>query len=317
MGKRKMHGAIHYQCDWTGLPMNQTNCYMPCWNDQGKLTKHGSYCCWEAVLAHAQDMIGSDADDSGFNEIKAYVDRIAGVQVAIAPHWKRLAWLHKDGDITTVDGFIAACTEESEQSVTAVCVSPDGTAHEINAAVTDLTLLKMYLTEPKSVSSGDYPQSFQTAKTKATKSEADITVVYWPNNNGLPLNQQATARFKMQIYGDVLLVKQTKELCITPRTRYISYTLADYNAADKGKRKRESTDTLSSTEYADAKRQMTSELQAVEQQASASALAPSDLAKAAVLPPPSGQELAALVRAKGRAPAWAHRTQPVALEAAA
>jgi hypothetical protein len=42
MGKRKLHGITYYQCDWSGLPMRATNCYMPTWSGH-KLVKHGSY----------------------------------------------------------------------------------------------------------------------------------------------------------------------------------------------------------------------------------------------------------------------------------
>ena len=56
MGKRKLHAETYFQCDWTGLPMRYTNCYMPSWNESGKLMKHGSYACWEAVVAHAEEI---------------------------------------------------------------------------------------------------------------------------------------------------------------------------------------------------------------------------------------------------------------------
>ena len=29
MGKRKLHELHYYQCDWTGLNMDQSYCYMP------------------------------------------------------------------------------------------------------------------------------------------------------------------------------------------------------------------------------------------------------------------------------------------------
>ena len=55
MGKRKQHGITYYQCDWTGLPMRSTNCYMPTWNGD-KLVKHGSYAYWECVVAHVHEL---------------------------------------------------------------------------------------------------------------------------------------------------------------------------------------------------------------------------------------------------------------------
>ena len=29
MGKKKLHGETIYQCDWTGFPMRNSNCYVP------------------------------------------------------------------------------------------------------------------------------------------------------------------------------------------------------------------------------------------------------------------------------------------------
>ena len=55
MGKRKMHGLSYYQCDWTGFPMRNSNCYLPDYRD-GVLQKRGHYCNWEAVQAHIYHM---------------------------------------------------------------------------------------------------------------------------------------------------------------------------------------------------------------------------------------------------------------------
>ena len=67
------------------------------------------------------------------------------------------------------------------------------------------------------------PQSFQTVRKKGSK-DRDLTVFYWPFKNGLPFNQTASNMFKMQIYGDVLLVQQTREPCFLPRDRYVAYS---------------------------------------------------------------------------------------------
>ena len=74
------------------------------------------------------------------------------------------------------------------------------------------------------------PQSFQTVRKKGSKDrDLDLTVFYWPFKNGLPFNQTASNMFKMQIYGDVLLVQQTREPCFLPRDRYVNYTLLAFN----------------------------------------------------------------------------------------
>jgi hypothetical protein len=160
------------------------------------------------------------------------------------------------------------------------------------------------------------PQSFQTVRKKSSR-DRDLTVFYWPFKNGLPFNQTASNIFKMQIYGDVILVQQTKEPCILNRERYVNYYNHMY-IEQFTKRKRESEpQTLSTDDYELAKAQMTSELQGVEQLASASASVPAELAKAAVLPPPSGKEIADLLRQKGQHPEKRHCKQPVAVEVAA
>ena len=51
MGKRKISGHTYYQCDFTGFPMKNTNCYLPSWTADGKLQKKGSFCNWESVIA--------------------------------------------------------------------------------------------------------------------------------------------------------------------------------------------------------------------------------------------------------------------------
>ena len=33
MGKRKMQALAYYQCDYTGFPMRNSNCYVPVWKE--------------------------------------------------------------------------------------------------------------------------------------------------------------------------------------------------------------------------------------------------------------------------------------------
>ena len=75
MGKRKMHGDTFYQCDYTGFPMRHAYCYMPTWDQSGKLVKKGSYCNWESVLAHAAMSHYED-----FDRVKAHVVAITGTE---------------------------------------------------------------------------------------------------------------------------------------------------------------------------------------------------------------------------------------------
>lgn len=309
MGKRKIHGQTYFQCDWTGLPMRQTNCYMPDWNESGKLLKHGSYSCWEAVIAHAAELCDGPyptvASWARQDKIREHVNDLVGCTVHAAPHFKKLAWFAARDESDTIDSpeaFLAACCKTKEP-VVAVRMLTDGTTHEVLCSQDDIAAkFAPHLTRPFNLQGPLHePQSFQTVRKKTTK-DRDLTVFYWPFKNGLPFNQTASNIFKMQIYGDALLVQQTKEACFLQRERYINYFNATYQEQFANKSKRKDHPAPTSEDYAVTKAQMASELREVEALAASSASLPGDLAKAAVLPPPSGKELADLRRAQGHAP---------------
>lgn len=305
MGKRKLHAQTYYQCDWTGLPMRATNCYMPSWNEAGKLVKHGSYCCWEAVIAHAVEQVKNDDARGEFTKptldrIREHVNDLVGSQVAPAPHWSELAWFAREGVVISSPAeFLHVCSRE-EGPVMGVRMMANGDTHEVLLTQEDIkSKFEKFLTRPYSQHT---IQSFQVMRKKGAK-DRDLSVFFWPYQNGLPFNETASNAFKMQIYGDVVITQQAKEPCFLPRERYINYFLSQFQEQFAAKpRKREHTPTLTTEDYALAKAQMASELQSVEQLASATASAPGDLAKAAVLPPPSGSELASLLKMKGLEP---------------
>lgn len=239
MGKRKLHNNTYFQCDWTGLPMRQTNCYMPDWNESGRLLKHGSYACWEAVVAHAQEELG--ADDPKMKKIQEHVDDLVGCAVKSAPHWSQLAWFargEKEDVVNSPTEFLDVCRKQ-EGLVVAVRIMADGSAHEVfcdTKCITDK--FETHLTRPFSLMGPMHgPQSFQTVRKKGNK-DRDLTVFYWPFKNGLPFNAVASNAFKMQIYGDALLVNQTKEPCFMPRERFVNYFIGNYNEQFSAKNKR-------------------------------------------------------------------------------
>ena len=306
MGKRKLHAQTYFQCDWTGLPMRQTNCYMPSWNEDGtKLVKHGSYTCWESVVAHAEELHkNSEITDWMLAKVHQHIDNAVGCAVKTAPHWSQLAWFQRDDTthdvmIASPAEFLDACSVVAEP-VVAVCMAVDGSTREV-LCTQDSVKEKFaeHLTPPVNCSQHTTPQCFQTVRKKGAK-ERDLTVFFWPLKNGLVLNQTASNIFKMQIYGDCVMVQQTKEPCFLPRDRYVNYTLASYNEQFSNTRKRkEPSSSLTTTDYKAAKLQMASELQQVEAQASASASLPGEVAKASALERPSGKELASLLQAQG------------------
>ena len=329
MGKRKLHQQTYYQCDWTGLPMRQSNCYMPDWNEAGKLAKHGSYCCWEAVVAHAMESTRPEVSKEvrRLHRVREYINELVGCTVEPAPHWSKIAWFAQNTEtdtITSPEDFLEKC--KAPGPVVAVRMLADGTTHEVMCSKADIkNHFQDHLVRPFNLQGPCHePQSFQTVRKKGVK-DRDLTVFYWPFKNGLPFNQTATNIFKMQIYGDVLLIQQTKEPCFLPRERYVNYFHTSFQeqfANKSHKRKEPLPPSLTSEGYALVKDQMASELSQVETLASSSASAPGELAKAAVLPPPSGAELAELLRAKGLQPpkpkrqkAHHHQTPVVAVEA--
>lgn len=300
MGKRRLHDNTYFQCDWTGLPMRTTNCYMPSWNENGKLTKHGSYCCWEAVVAHAQEK----REDA--TKVCEYINNLVGCTVEAAPHWSQLSWFRDSAGgeqgppIDTPTQFLEACINKADPII-AVRMPPGGVTHEVMCSADDArNSFKAHLTTPFNLHGPLHePQSFLTVRKKGVK-DRDITVFYWPFKNGLLHNQIASQMFKMQIYGDVVIVQQTKEHCFLPRERYVNFF--NVNFQEQFKRRRDTTPTLSTEEYGEVKAELVSELQQLEEVSSSSASMPGDLAKASVILPPSGKEIAKLLRAQGHEP---------------
>ena len=304
MGKRKMHTQTYFQCDWTGLPMRSPNCYMPTWKDD-KLVKQGSYCCWEAVVAHAQDT----KKDAELDAVQQYINNLVGCTVQAAPHWSSLEWFSRDEDapIKTPAKFLSVCSKNLAP-VVAVRLQYDGTSHEVCCSNEDIkSKFEQHLTRPFNIQGPLHePQSFQTVRKKANKDkDRDLTVFYWPFKNGLPFNQTASNIFKMQIYGDVLIINQTKEPCFLPRERYVNYfhtTFEEQFLNKSAKRKADPDKCLSNSDYENVKAEMESTFAYAEGLASSSASMPADLAKASVMQPPTGKELAKLLLARGQSP---------------
>lgn len=287
MGKRKLHGATYFQCDWTGLPMRASLCYMPVFTESGKMTKHGSYVCWEAVIAHAEEQFTKDCIDKDTRDkIQAHVDSLVGCTVAAAPHWSRLAWFSGDAWCASLnaDQFFTECVALDSGDKTAVIMRATGEIGEIEADSTDQRLkFGTYL----GVRTDDV-HSFVSTRKKARDREI---VVFYTVDTTKPYNDKASLTFKMKLHGDVIVAQQTKETCYWPRTRYCDYTLDKFNSE---KRKREDTSGLSKAEYTAVRAQMEQELSAFEGAASSLSVAPTDLARASVIVPPDAKELAAL-----------------------
>ena len=99
MGKRKLHGLTYYQCDWTGLPMRDQNCYFPVWKDKGRLHKSGSYLNWGCVKAHANEMFeASELTLAQYSQVCDHADFMNGGSVTEAPPYEHFDWFARRGE---------------------------------------------------------------------------------------------------------------------------------------------------------------------------------------------------------------------------
>ena len=307
MGKRKLCGTSFWQCDWTGIPMKSPHCYMPAWGMSGKLVRKGAYCNWEAVVAHATWLRERhELHDDEFLQILAHVEMHTGTAVRPAPHYELLA--HTKGQMTA-EMFHLACVRETH-SITGVLIEPNGDVEE-----TEIWPAK-YNNGPCSIEgryefacllSGDYcgrpwPASFHSVrKGNKNASARDLCVFHYPDKD-LPHNPTASNLFKMQLYGDVLLVQQSREASFMPRERYINYTKATYEEQFVKKRKKPEPQSMSLDGYGEAKAAMQDALNAVEQAVTKAAVPPKQMSTAQSLGPKSGATLAEKVKERGRLP---------------
>ena len=315
MGKRRLHGASFYQCDWTGFSMRQAFCYMPVWTAAGKLQKKGSYCNWESVIAHAkyQHQL-NEIDADALEKIKEHVAGICGTPVEAAPYYEDL--LHTKGRLTAWD-FHEKCTFE-RNPITGVKISPNGEVFEVllmpdqSSKMLGKFVFEEYLHKPFSYHGP--PSSFHSMRKKGQKPVARALTVWYYNVKELPHNATASNLFKMQLYGDVLLVQQSREQSFKPRERYVSFNKVQFDEQFNKKRKRASdTLSLAPAAYAELKQTMQSQLDQYEQAVARDAVPASTGRAQTVEPPSSGRALAAEVKARAGGPTPAAPQLPPAV----
>ena len=312
MGKRRLHNQSYYQCDWTGFPMKNSNCFMPSWTLDNKLIKKGSYCNWESVLAHAKHVyeVEKQLEDTDLQRIQDFVKVQMGdtIHMTEAPHFTDLEHFKRDGTrCLTAEEYHNACCYQTNE-VFAVKINEAGHAFELLMDTHEGKFdFSKYIKAPANWD--QQPSMFQSYRKK--HKEKELCIFYHPDRrNGLALNSLASNLFKMQIYGEVLLVQCTKEASFMPRERYVNYTLQEFQDNFMRKRKRAAQDVVSVApeEYNVLKAEMQESLAAYEKQAAMTALPPNQLVKAAKLPPTNGRDLARLVK---------HERAQALLEAAA
>jgi hypothetical protein len=279
--------------------MKQAHCYWPSWSTNGKLLKKGSYCNWESVVAHAAYQLQKGlVSQSEHDKIIEHVEQIAGTVVEKAPHYEELS--HTRGTMTA-SVFHEACVFQ-KHPITGVKISSDGDVFEVilhpdtTSHHTGRFIFAHYLHKPYSYHGA--PSTFHSMRKKTAKSsERDLSVWYYPVKD-LPHNAYASNLFKMQLYGDVLLVQQSREQCFLPRDRFISFTKAHFDEQFCKKRKRQDVQCMSFTGYAEVKERMQSALNEFEANAAKTAVPPRELASAQSVVPIDGRSLAKKVKTR-------------------
>ena len=289
MGKRKLNGTSYYQCDWTGLPMKQAYCYWPSWSASGKLFKKGSYCTWEAVVAHAEEQLakGSITKDE-HEKVTEHVTNLTGTVVEPAPHYLKLE--HTKGTMKALD-FHKECARQ-KHPITGVKISPDGDVFEVllHPDEEGAFCFGHFLHKPFSYHGP--PSTFHSMRKKGGKNtDRDLSVWYYPVKD-LPHNPHASNLFKMQLYGDVLLVQQSREQSFMPRERFISFTKAHFDEQFCKKRKRQDVQCMSVAGYNEVKQQMQDTLNQYEAKVAEHAVPPKQMAMTQSAVPSDGRGLA-------------------------
>lgn len=272
---------------------------MPTWTTEGKLVKRGTYCNWEAVVSHCTYL--NDNSDACINvdKVKEFISTQTGGQICFANvNFLDLEHFKHDGSKNlTMKAYHEACCHATND-VFVVKINETGHSFEVLMHQSDGTLdFAAQLKQPSLMTGESQPNMFQSYR-KGKHKDTDLCVFYYPGKNGCEINTLASSLFKMQIYGEVLLVQCTREASFMPRERFVSYTLADFQENFLRKRKRvvpEQT-SLRPEEYKALKVEMEASLSTYEKQASSLAQVPSMLAKVAPMPPPDGRQLAKLVK---------------------
>ncbi len=303
MGKRKLHSTGFYQCDWTGFPMRAAHCYMPTWQradciegeGASKLVKKGSYCTWEAVVAHAYMLLErGELTVEQHTKIIEHIENITGTFTQRAPHFDALA--HTKGTLDAVEFHRTCC--ELNGPITAVKISPSGEVFEVlihPVGPRSGYNFAAYMHSPYiSCDLSSFHSMRKKGSTRGT--DRDLCVWYYANKS-LPHNPTASNLFKMQLYGDILLVQQSREASFIPRDRFVSFNKAQFDD-QFAKRKRVKPDppSLSPSAYESLKTEMQASLNAIEHKAAEAASAPRESSKAMTLAPTDGKTLAASVR---------------------
>ncbi len=304
MGKRKMHGQVYYQCDWTAYPMKQAFCFMPMWQGD-KLVKRGSYCNWPSVVAHAQHLFEEGSmTEKQLDDVRLYVHSQAGPVVDHGRlHFSNLEHFHmpsrEDARNYNMAEYMSLCAV-NEAPLTFVKVACNGTVTECMTHPVDG---KYNIEDVIRAPGTDNEVTAFSSLRKIRGASKDTNLFVFHATLGNEPNQTASQLFKLQLYGDVAIVQIQKANGLPPRERYINFTVDMYNELFSKKRRRSTAaevSALTPEEYQSVKEAMQTSLIGYEAQLSSGAESLAD--KGAVMPAPTGAELAEVARVLGNVP---------------
>ena len=306
MGKRKLHGRVYYQCDWTAFPMRHSNCYMPTWK-HGKLVKRGSYCDWAAVLAHATHMHDDDAMST--DEYEAVVRYLHGKLGPLPePYELHYSFLSHFGGDPEIDAklelseprdwdfaeYQKRCDTSARGPWEKTMVAEDGTVTTDTFVLTD--------SMPGELTKQKYAQGCTTEHTDAWGSRVMIRctptdTLHVRSTRRGPLNTIASTVCKMPIQGDAEFKMTRKVLGLTKYERFVHFGKEEFAKLCTKRKKR--SQSFDADEFSVVKKRLQTDAAAVEAKMSASAQTPAVVATGAKHPPATGKELAAVAELKG------------------
>eukprot|EP00965_Chrysotila_dentata_P045939 1527126-Pleurochrysis_carterae.AAC.1 len=256
MGKRQLHGGVHYQCDWSGFAIPKVQCYLPNWRGE-RLIKRGVYCNWESVVAHAYHIAEhGDAALPAFNLQRTlqHIREITHVLPDAAPHYTQLKHFNNLPDAYDYQSYLDHCERYTKPLLVVKCTPGSQQPAEVEVYPNDGSFefsqhidLKSYLHPGHSLSSALTPVVEPvTMKTKMGKDKNVLIVRYHTYDTGPyaagAVNALASQLTKTKVFGEALILLSVNEACVYPRVRYVSFTKQEYLQHCQRKRKRGSSE---------------------------------------------------------------------------
>lgn len=304
MGKRKLNETqSFFVCDHTGVPLKRATCYIPVICANGKLLKRGNYCNWESAMAAAMrytEWPDSDAQSRA-------VSHIQNILGGVIPDYT-LADItkldHLGGTLSQAEWHAHCCT--TTRSVQAV---------RIDAETGGKCILLLSPSEPGrlDISSFIHNSTVIELPHKSLKLHNRKIIVYWDNDARLDpsktYNATANELFNTNyFYGDVLVAQVVYEECVFARVRCTDILIEECTTSAPVKKrnvraiqKKSTPNSITQTveEFAEERARMADAFKAFEAHGSKDAHCPREVAKCAIMPPPSGKELAQIATFRG------------------